>query len=173
MNILLFIFKYTRGCLPELFNNYYIRNVDIHSHVTRQQNRVHTHKCRTSAAQKPSGVMVLFFLMYFQAKYVLMSVLHVKTFLLTKVYFCYKSYRLMYYTLFACIMHFCTSYFLQIRKCNFLREHTPVGVLSSFSLDAIYFIYYFICIILFCFHIVFIMTINTFELKLKFELKLS
>ena len=49
----------------------------------------------------------------------------------------------MYYTLFDCIMHFCT--FLQIRKCNFLRA--PVGVLSSLSLGAIYFIYYFICII--------------------------
>ena len=34
-----------------MFDNYYIRNVDIHSHVTRQQNKLHTHKCRTSAAQ--------------------------------------------------------------------------------------------------------------------------
>ena len=50
--VLLFMFKYIRGCLPKLFNNYYIRNVDIHSHVTRQQNKLHTHKCRTSAAQK-------------------------------------------------------------------------------------------------------------------------
>ena len=50
--ILLFRFEYIRGCLPKLFNNYYIRNVDIHSHVTRQQNKLHTHKCRTSAAQK-------------------------------------------------------------------------------------------------------------------------
>ena len=50
--ILLFMFKYIRGCLPKLFNNYYIRNVDIHSHVTRQQNKLHTHKCRTSVAQK-------------------------------------------------------------------------------------------------------------------------
>ena len=50
--IVLFMIKYIRGCLPKLFNNYYIRNVDIHSHVTRQQNKLHTHKCRTSAAQK-------------------------------------------------------------------------------------------------------------------------
>ena len=50
--ILLFMLKYIRGCLPKLFNNYYIRNVDMHSHVTRQQNKLHTHKCRTSAAQK-------------------------------------------------------------------------------------------------------------------------
>ena len=76
-----------------------------------------------------------------------------------------KSFPLMYYTLFNCIMHFCTCYFLQIRKCNFLRAHTPVGVLSSLSLVAIYFIYFFICIILFCFHIVFLMTITTFELN--------
>ena len=72
------MFKYIRGCLPKLYNNYYIRNVDIHSHVTRQQNKMHTHKCRTSLPHKrPSGVMVLFYGMYFQAKYVLMSVLHV------------------------------------------------------------------------------------------------
>ena len=70
------MFKYIRGCLPKLFNNYYIRNVDIHSHVTRQQNKLHTHKCRTSAAQT-AGVMVLFYGMNFQAKYVLMSILHV------------------------------------------------------------------------------------------------
>ena len=38
-----------------------------------------------------------------------------------------------------------------------------MGVLS---LDAIYFIYYFICILLLCFHIVFLMTISTFELNL-------
>ena len=50
--ILLFMFKYIRGCPPRLLNNYYIRNVDIHSHVTRQQNKLHTHKCRTSAAEK-------------------------------------------------------------------------------------------------------------------------
>ena len=46
------MFKYIRVCLPKLFINYYIRNVDIHSHVTRQQNKLNTHKCRTSAAQK-------------------------------------------------------------------------------------------------------------------------
>ena len=50
--ILLSMFKYFRGFLPKLFNNYYIRNVDIHSHVTCQQNKLLTHKCRTSAAQK-------------------------------------------------------------------------------------------------------------------------
>ena len=49
------MFKYIRGCLPKLFNNYYIWNVDIHIHVTRQQNKLHTHKCRTSAAQKAIG----------------------------------------------------------------------------------------------------------------------
>ena len=46
------MFKYNCGCLPKLFNNYYIRNVYIYSNVTRQQNKLHTHKCRTSAAQK-------------------------------------------------------------------------------------------------------------------------
>ena len=50
--ILLFMFKYIRRCLPKLFNNYYIRNEGIRSHVTRQKNKLHTHKCRTSAAQK-------------------------------------------------------------------------------------------------------------------------
>ena len=40
-----------------------------------------------------------------------------------------------------------------------------VGVLSSLSLDATYCIYYFICIILFCSHIVFLMTITTFEFE--------
>ena len=48
----LFMFKYIRDCLPKLFMNYYIRNIDIHSHVTRQQNKQHIHKCRTTAAQK-------------------------------------------------------------------------------------------------------------------------
>ena len=42
------MFKYIRGCLPKLFINYFIRNVDIHSHVTRQQNKLHIHKRRTS-----------------------------------------------------------------------------------------------------------------------------
>ena len=51
-NIILFMFKYICGCLPKLFDNYYIRNVDIHSHVTRQQNKLYTHKCKTSAAQQ-------------------------------------------------------------------------------------------------------------------------
>ena len=50
--ILLFMFQYIRGCLPKMSNNYYIRNVDIHNYVTRQQNKLLTHKCRTSAAQK-------------------------------------------------------------------------------------------------------------------------
>ena len=76
--ILLFMFKYIRGCLPKLFNNYYIQNVDIHSHVTRHQHRLYTHKCRTSAAQKAIRCgLVLFYGMNFQVKYVLMSVLHV------------------------------------------------------------------------------------------------
>ena len=42
-NILSFMFKYIRGCLPKLFNNYYIRNENIHSHVARQKNKLHTH----------------------------------------------------------------------------------------------------------------------------------
>ena len=46
------MFKYIRDCQRKLFNNYYIRNVDINSHVKRQQNKLHIHKCRTSAAQK-------------------------------------------------------------------------------------------------------------------------
>ena len=39
------MFKYMRGCSPKLFNNYYIRNVDIHSYVfvTRQQNKMHVY----------------------------------------------------------------------------------------------------------------------------------
>ena len=76
--IVLFMFKYIRGCLPKLFNNYYIRNVDIHSHVTRQQNLNFTHiNVGRLPHKRPSGVMVLFYGMNFQAKYVLMSALHV------------------------------------------------------------------------------------------------
>ena len=41
--IVFLMFKYICGCLPKLFTNYYIRNVDIHSHVTRQQNKLPTH----------------------------------------------------------------------------------------------------------------------------------
>ena len=35
------MFKCICGCLPKLFNNYYIWNVDIDSHVTQQQNTTH------------------------------------------------------------------------------------------------------------------------------------
>ena len=69
--ILLFMFKYIRCCLPKLFNNYYIRNVDIHSLVTRQQNKLHTHKCRTSAAQK--AIRCYGVILWKEVKYVLMS----------------------------------------------------------------------------------------------------
>ena len=66
------------------------------------------------------------------------------------------------------LLTFCTAYVYVCLyvECNTLRAYTPLCVLSSLSLDAIYFIYYFICIILFCFPIVFLMTINTFELNL-------
>ena len=56
-------------------------------------------------------------------------------------------------------------YAFRLNSFKCMRAHTPVGVLSPLSLDAIYFIDYFICGILFCFHIVFLMTINTFELN--------
>ena len=89
-----------------------------------------------------------------------------KTFLSNQVY-CFVINHILWW-----IIHYlfvsCTSalvIFLQIRKCNFLRAHTPVSVSSSLSLDAIYFIFYFIYIILFGSHIVFLMTINTFELN--------
>ena len=76
--IVLFMFKYIRGGLPKLFNNYYIRNVDIHSHVTRQQNLNCTHiNVGRLPHKRPPGVIVLFIGMNFQAKYVLMSALHV------------------------------------------------------------------------------------------------
>ena len=38
------MFKYIRGSLPILFNDYCIRNVDMHSHVIRQQHELHTYK---------------------------------------------------------------------------------------------------------------------------------
>ena len=41
--------KYIRGSLPKLSNDNNIRNVDIHSHVTREQHKLHTSKCITSA----------------------------------------------------------------------------------------------------------------------------
>ena len=92
-----------------------MRNVDIHSHVTRQQNKLHTNKCRTSVAQKAircDGVILwnefsskvcfdVSFTCYKRA---------LKTFVLNQVIFCYKSYHLMYYTLSDCIMHFCTCW---------------------------------------------------------------
>ena len=34
-----------------MFNDYYIRNVNVHSHVTHQQNKLHTYKCRALVAQ--------------------------------------------------------------------------------------------------------------------------
>ena len=69
--------KYICGCLRKFFNNYYIWNVDSHSHVTRLQNKLHTHKSRTSAAQKAIRCCGVFIKINFQAKIVLMSVLHV------------------------------------------------------------------------------------------------
>ena len=44
-----------------------------------------------------------------------------------------------------------------------------MGVLTSLSLDAIYLIYYFTCIISFCF----LMTINTFELKIELNIMIK
>ena len=90
--ILLFLFKYIHGCLPKLLNNHYIRNVDIHSHVTRQQNKLHTHKCRTSAAQKAIRCYGVILWNEFKSK-VCFDVSFtcyksaLKTFLLNQVYF--------------------------------------------------------------------------------------
>ena len=88
------MFKYICGYLPKLFNNYYIRNVDIHSHVTRQQNKLQTHKCRMSAAQKAIGCygVILWnafsskvcFDLKFGCKFYMLST-SVKTFLLNQV----------------------------------------------------------------------------------------
>ena len=52
------MFKYIRGCLPS------------------KKNRTHINVGRLPH-KRPSGVMVLFYGMNFQAKYVLMSVFHV------------------------------------------------------------------------------------------------
>ena len=132
-----------------------MKNVAIHSHVTRQQNKLHTHKCKTSAAQNAIRCYGVSLLNEFSSKVCYKRAL--KRFLLNQVYFfCYKSYPLMYYTLFDSFMHFCTYHFLQIRKCN----------VSSLSLDSIYLNNYFICIILFCFLIVFLMTINNFLIEM-------
>ena len=171
--ILFLMFKYIRGCLPKLFYNYYIRNVDIYSHVTRQQNKLHAHKCTRSVAQKAIRCYGVTSRNWFSSK-VCVDVSFtcykraLKTFLLNQVYFLLQiiSSNVLYIIwLYHALLHF--FYFLQFRKRNFLRAHTPVGVLTSLSLDAIYFIYYFIYIILFCFHIVFLMTINTFWIELK------
>ena len=53
-----------------------------------------------------------------------------------------------------------------IRKCNFLRAPTPVGSFSYLALDAIYlFLLFYQHNVFFCFYIVLLMTINTFELN--------
>ena len=67
------MFKYMRDCLPKLYNKYYIRNVDIHSQVTHQQNILHTYTLTTCTAQNPSG----FYEINYPEKYVSMSVLHI------------------------------------------------------------------------------------------------
>ena len=47
------------------------------------------------------------------------------------------------------------------------------GRFDPFVIRCDIFYYYFICIILFCFHIVFLMTINTFELKIELNIMIK
>ena len=95
------MFKCIRGCLPKLFKNYYIRNVDIHCHVARQQNKLHTNKWQKSHE-------VLFHRMNYLAKCVTMLFLccirALKTFFGAN-FFCYKSNPLMYIYILFCSYH--------------------------------------------------------------------
>ena len=51
------MFKHIQGSLPDLFNNYSIRNFDIPGHVTCQQHKLHT---EDPPHKNPSCVKVLF-----------------------------------------------------------------------------------------------------------------
>ena len=138
------MFQYIRGCLPKLFNNFYIRNVDIHSHVTRQQYKLHTHKCRTSAAQKAIRCYGVILWNDFSSK-VCFDVSFtcykraLKTFLFNQAYFSVTNH-----ILWCC-------YFLQIRKCNFFVGAYASGrfVLFVIRCDIFYLLFYLYNIFLF------------------------
>ena len=50
--VILFMFKYVKGLLPVIFENYFVTNDDCHSYPTRIGNHIHPLRCRKSAGQK-------------------------------------------------------------------------------------------------------------------------
>ena len=50
--VILFMFKYVKGLLPVIFENYFVTNDDCHSYTTRIGNHLHPLRCRKSAGQK-------------------------------------------------------------------------------------------------------------------------
>ena len=57
----LFLFKYHKTELPDIFNDFYTRNSNIHGHITRQSNYFHTIGAKTTSrnnAIRVSGVRI-------------------------------------------------------------------------------------------------------------------
>ena len=120
-------------------NHYPRAPVLIVMHATRQKNKLHTHKCGTSVAQMAIRFCSVTLWIEFSSKVCFDFSLTcykraLKTFFYQSTIFCYKSYPLMYYIIF-CLYHATLhKLFFTIQKCNFLRGHTPVGVLSYLTM---------------------------------------
>lgn len=51
-NILMFVFKFLRGLLPNIFSDFFVRNNDVSDRQTRQKNLLYLPVCRTTLYQK-------------------------------------------------------------------------------------------------------------------------
>lgn len=50
--LLIFMFKYNHNMLPQVFNNMFAKNVDVHHHYTRQQNQLHIPEVKNTISHK-------------------------------------------------------------------------------------------------------------------------
>ena len=57
LQILQFVHRFDNGLLPTVFNPYFTRNIDIHAHETRQLNKFHVNKAKTSHGQRTIKVV--------------------------------------------------------------------------------------------------------------------
>ena len=51
-SVTIFMLKFEKNDLPPIFNEFFIRNREVHQYSTRQRNQLHVPKARLSAYQK-------------------------------------------------------------------------------------------------------------------------
>jgi len=51
-NVVLFMFKFTKGLLPEVFNKLFRRSSEVVTRTTRQRHNLYVPKCNTTLCQK-------------------------------------------------------------------------------------------------------------------------